>query len=278
MISKVAPGVFVVDHECVEGKNGIVIGERAALAIDTGIAPQEGQAMADFIRSRKHDPDRLAFTHGHGDHVLGSAAFLGAEVIASRQSPALMRQSLPQWAERAGVSPDDLEARIAWPNMTFVGGLYIDLGDKHVRLFGTPGHSPDSISAYVEEDRVLFAGDTVFSGILPSISNGDSRELQAALRMLSNMRVEVLVPGHGAVLQGVENVQEWLQWLIAYLERVQAFVRAGLEKGQESEAIVALAEYGHLVGDRVPMDAHNMFERHRNVVVKIVQEEAEDGE
>ena len=53
MLTEVAPGVFGVDHRVAAGKNGIVSGERAALAIDTGHYPDERQAMADFIRARE---------------------------------------------------------------------------------------------------------------------------------------------------------------------------------------------------------------------------------
>jgi hypothetical protein len=52
MLTEVAPGVFGVDHRVAAGKNGIVSGERAALAIDTGHYPDEGQAMVDFPGQR----------------------------------------------------------------------------------------------------------------------------------------------------------------------------------------------------------------------------------
>ena len=49
-IHELALGVFSVDSRFVDGKNGIVIGKRAALAIDGSNYEDEGAAMASFIR------------------------------------------------------------------------------------------------------------------------------------------------------------------------------------------------------------------------------------
>jgi cyclase len=273
MLTEVAPGVFSVDHRVAAGKNGIVIGERAALAIDTGHYPDEGQAMADFIRAQGRAPDRLTFTHGHGDHILGSGGFLGAEVIAHVLTPSVMRGKLPMLAGRVGVSPEQLEAQIAWPTITFTGELRVDLGGKHVRLFPTPGHSEDSVSVYVEENHVLFGGDTVFSEIIPAIGDGDGAELESTLRALAEMDIEILVPGHGKIRHGTESVREWLGWLADYLARVRAFVRDELGRGQAPEVVADAVSYQRVVEGRLSPDKHGMVKRHRSTVEKIVREE-----
>ena len=53
--------------------------------------------MAEFIVQHGRSPDRLALTHAHGDHLLGSAAFRGAEVIAH-----MTTDSLVLWAWHPG--------------------------------------------------------------------------------------------------------------------------------------------------------------------------------
>jgi glyoxylase-like metal-dependent hydrolase (beta-lactamase superfamily II) len=76
-VTEVLPGLYTSDHQVAEGKNAIILGERGALAVDVGTYPEEGQIMADFIRSQGYTPNRVILTHGHGDHVLGGAAFAG---------------------------------------------------------------------------------------------------------------------------------------------------------------------------------------------------------
>lgn len=274
MITEIIPGVYTVDHAVAEGKNAIVVGQRAAWAIDAGTYATEGQAMVDFIRSLGRTPDRLLYTHGHGDHALGSGAFRGAvEIVAHALMPVECRRLLPMLAERAGKTQEELAAQIAWPTITFSHELTLDLGDRRLRLFPTPGHSQDGISVLLEEGKLLIAGDAVVTGIVPAIGDGDSRILQATLEGLAQREIEILVPGHGPVIYGQENVQDWLGWLTGYLRDVRDAVRQALDTSTQPEEIVGGIDYDHFVGDRLPKDRHGMPKRHANTVQKIVQEE-----
>ncbi len=277
MFTEIVPGVFSVTHRFVEGQNGIIIGTERALAIDACNYPDEGQAMADFIRAQGREPNSLVLTHGHGDHILGGAAFVGAEVFAHVATPEVIYEQLPGWAERSGKSVALLEAETIWPTITFTDELRIDLGGKHARLFATPGHSRDGICIYVEEDCVLFTGDTVTTGIVLAIGNGDSIELESSLRKLAGMEIEVLVSGHGPVLYGNERVRGWLNWLVDYLSGVRAFVKEALNQGLEPEAVADAVDYEKFIGDRLPINKHNMPKRHRNTVQKIIEEEWKFG-
>jgi len=274
MFTEVAPGVFSAEHQVAEGKNAIVFGARGVLAIDAGMYLEEGQAMADFIRRRGREPERFALTHGHGDHVLGARPLAEGEVFAHAATPAVIRRQVPGWAERQKKSEDEVEAEIAWPTVTFSEELRIDLGGRMVCFFPTPGHSEDSVSALVEGERVLIGGDAVVTGIVPAIGDGDSAVLEASLRRLTEMEIEVLLSGHGPVLYGVERVRDWIQWEANYLAGVRERVRAALEGGAAPEAAADAAEFDELIGDRLPADRHGMPRRHRSTVEKIVAEEA----
>ena len=157
--------------------------------------------------------------------------------------------------------------------MTFRDELWIDLGDKTVWVFHTPGHSEDGVSVYVMEDRVLFSGDTVVTGIVPAIGNGNSEEMEASLRRLTQLEIEVLVSGHGAPLRGADRVQDWLRWQTGYLSAVRAQVRDALKGGQGPVEAAGTVDFGTFVGDRLPADQHGMPGRHRATVDKIVEEE-----
>ena len=274
MIREIIPGVYTADHAVAEGKNAIVVGQRAVWAIDAGTYAAEGQEMADFIRSLGRTPDRLLYTHGHGDHALGSGAFRDAlEIVAHELMPVECRRLLPLLAGRAVKRPEELAAQIAWPTITFSHELTLDLGDRRLRLFPTPGHSQDGISVLLEEEKLLIDGDAVVTGIVPAIGDGDSRILQATLEGLAQREIEILVPGHGPVIYGRGNVQDWLSWLADYLGNVRAAVRQALDAGTPPAEIVEGVEYNRFVGDRLPKDRHGMPKRHANTVRKIVEEE-----
>jgi glyoxylase-like metal-dependent hydrolase (beta-lactamase superfamily II) len=271
MFTEVAPDVYVAEHRLVEGKNAIVFGRRGALAVDACNYTDEGEAMAAFIRRVGRTPDRLALTHAHGDHILGSGAFRGADVYAHGAAPTTIEKHLPMWAERYfGGSTSAAEAAIVRPNVLFNGELRIDLDGKTVRLFGTPGHCPDAACAFFEEDGVLCGGDTVVTGIVPAIADGDSRLLEQTLRQLAALEVDVLIPGHGPVLRGRRVICEHLEWMIAYLSGLRDVVEQCLDDGPE--AVLAAAEYARFVGDRLSREPHGMLRRHGMVVTKIIEE------
>jgi cyclase len=270
---EVAPGIVTLDHSVAEGKNGIVFGSRRTLVIDTGTHAHEGEALAAAIRERGRTPDLVALTHGHGDHVRGGGVFRGAEVFAHALTEGLVRTELPRWSAQTGLPPAEMAAALPWPTVTFTDSVRIDLGGKHARLFHTPGHSPDSSCAYVEEDRVLFGGDTAVTGIVPAFANGSSRTLQTTLHALAAMDVEVLVPGHGPVLHGAARVRDWLLWLAGYLAAARRAVQRGLAAGRSHDAIADSAGFDEHVADRLPRDKHGMVQRHRTTVERLLAEE-----
>lgn len=243
MPTEIAPGIFTTDHQVADGKNAIIFGQRRAVAIDTGTYSEEGQEMVDFIRAQGRGPDMLLLTHGHGDHVLGSEPFKGAEVIAHDLCATEMNRLLPGLAKRKGISFETLAAQIVWPTLTFNNELTLDLGDKTLWLFPTPGHSQDGISIYVREDKLLIAGDSVVTSIVPAIGNGDSRTLQASLARLMLLEIEIMVPGHGEVVLGRAHVQDCLAWPIAYLGQVRATVQDALARGIPSDEVIGLVDY-----------------------------------
>lgn len=229
--------------------------------------------MATLITENGHAVDRLALTHGHGDHVLGALPLIGGEVYAHRLTPAKIASQLTRFAEKWETTEQDARSRLPWPTVTYSEELWLDLGDKHLWMFPTPGHSDDGVSIYVEEDRLLYSGDSVVNGIVAAIGDGDSRILETSLTRLLEVDIKVLVPGHGHTIEGRDAVQDWLTWQGGYLRAVRDKVREMLSDGASAAATAEAVTYGDFIGERLPVDRHGMPKRHRNTVDKIVQEE-----
>ena len=276
MPQEIAAGVFTLDHRVVEGKNAVIFGARGALAIDCGTDPEEGKASLNLVRSRRAESVWLAMTHCHGDHALGSGCFREAasEAIAHDAFAANLRRHLERRAARGGQSAETVGARLAWPTVTFSDELRLDLGGKTVRFLHTPGHSADSVCAYLEEDGILFGGDTVVTCIPPAFGDGDSRELEDSLGRLRQLDVETLVPGHGGVLRGAGQIQAHLSWLGEYLAASREAVES-MRRGDRDawvEAALEAAPVERLYGYHVPMERHGNRERHRATLGKLVDE------
>lgn len=276
MITELCPGVYTADHTVAEGKNGIVFTERGAIAIDVGLKPEEGRAMADFILERGFQPNRVILTHGHSDHVLGGEVFAEAEVYAHSRVIDEIRTGMKRYAQAKDLSYEDVLAGVLWPTVTFRDELFMNMGDKRLHLFPTPGHSADHTSVYVEEDRVLFAGDTIVTGIVPAIFY-DSEALEKSLEKIADMAVDILVAGHGPVLHGSDAIHDWLRWELSYLRNVRAFVRDELQREPTtpSAEVAQRADFDSFIEGRLPPGKFGMVRRHQNTVVKICDEQRE---
>ena len=96
-----------------------------------------------------------------------------------------------------------------------------------MRLIHAPGHTEDSVMVYVEDERVLFAADTMMP--VPSIVDGDIDMLKESLQKVAALPVENMVQGHGEVILRGE-VKSMVDISLAYLGSIEKLVAQALKK------------------------------------------------
>ena len=71
----------------------------------------------------------------------------------------------------------------------------------------TPGHTSGSVCYYEEEKRILFTGDTVYAkGTISDLSySGNYGSYIKSLNTLNSLKVDTMLPGHGAISTDVEE-------------------------------------------------------------------------
>jgi glyoxylase-like metal-dependent hydrolase (beta-lactamase superfamily II) len=107
--------------------------------------------------------------------------------------------------------------------LRFANGKTIrfESGGLHFRIIDSSGaHSPDDIMLFVEEDRVLFAGDLFFSGRIPFVGNADSKAWLAAMDQMLQVRPLVVIPGHGAASDHPQESMQLTRDYLTYLRQV----------------------------------------------------------
>ena len=190
---------------------GFVVTDDGVVVFDALGTPALGRAMLDAIRKITVAPiRRVIVSHYHADHVYGLQPLqrAGAEIWAYRKGEAYFTSGLAE--ERLRQRRNDLfpwvdeHTRVIAPDRWIDGDIDFRLGGVTFRLVYSGGaHSPEDLMMYVVEDRLLYAGDLIFSGRIPYVGNGDSKGwLQAANRMLA-LSPAVVVPGHGPVSRDV---------------------------------------------------------------------------
>ncbi|MEU2771576.1 MBL fold metallo-hydrolase [Streptomyces sp. NPDC007162] len=192
---------------------GLVLGAGPALMVDAGSSLAEGarlrtqaQALAD--RRVTH----LALTHPHFDHVLGAAAFAGADLYAAVGAEAVLahdREGLRLDAVRNGLPASEAEEAadaLPAPRHLVSGEWTLDLGDGRQALLANvgPGHTAHDLVVLVPGDpEVVFCGDLVEeSGDPQAGPDAVPSQWPAALDRLLTLGGEraLYVPGHGAVV------------------------------------------------------------------------------
>ncbi|MFF8829535.1 MBL fold metallo-hydrolase [Streptomyces sp. NPDC015131] len=196
-----------------DATTALVVGEAGALLYDTGATLREGaaiRAQAQALMGGRR-VTHVALSHPHFDHVLGTAAFAGAEVYGAVGVDALLsggRDSLRNDAVRHGVAEADaVEATdvLVVPHHRVCGEWTIDLGGRQVLLANVgPGHSGHDLAVLVPGPRpVVLCGDLVEeSGDPQAGSDAVPSRWPAALDRLLELGGEdaLYVPGHGAVV------------------------------------------------------------------------------
>jgi cyclase len=204
---------------------GVITGPDMAVVIDTLALPEETRQLRTFIDRELRLPVRYIInTHYHADHSWGNSFFPEAQVISHRTTYELLktRGAASLEAERKE-NPSLRDVKIVLPTFTFEeGDLTLQVGKKTLTIFPLPGHSADSIAVLVEEDRILFCGDTFMA--LPTLVDGNIDDMIASLKKISKMGLENLVPGHGEiVLRG--EIDAAVRSNLNYLNEIRKVVR-----------------------------------------------------
>jgi cyclase len=129
------------------------------------------------------------------------------------------------------------------PTRTFEGEMSVSVGSKTVGLIQVgPAHTRGDVLVHVPGDRTVFTGDILFIDGTPIMWAGPVQNWIDACRLIVEMDVETVIPGHGPITdkRGVAAVQ-------GYLEYVRDEARKRYDAGMdafEAAKDIALGDYG----------------------------------
>ncbi len=226
---RVADDIYVFTSELyAQVTAGAIVTSEGAILIDTLAYPEETSQIKNFLEKRLGCPVRTVInTHYHADHTFGTYLFEDALVVGHALCRDLLdtrgRKSIEEAKRNASEFAD---VRVVLPSMVFkTGTLTVHLGNKTVELWHSPGHSPDSVVAYVREDRILFAADTMMP--IPYFVDGSYADFIRSLEALRGKGFECVVQGHGEVILRGE-VEAKLDSDLEYLARIRQQVEKAL--------------------------------------------------
>jgi glyoxylase-like metal-dependent hydrolase (beta-lactamase superfamily II) len=218
-----------------------VVTREGIVVIDTLPFPVETSEMIEYLEALGQGPIKyLVNTHWHGDHTNGNYLFDDSiELVCHRKCQLAMLEWSQLALDEAKENSPLLETvTIRIPEVVFdEGDLVLHVGSKSIELTLTPGHTADSTIAYVREDKVLLAADTVMP--VPYFVWGSRHDFKTSLKFLKDYNLESIVQGHGEVLLRGE-IPGALESSIRYLEVLEQKVSEIIEKGRGKEALEKL--------------------------------------
>ena len=200
-----------------QSTNVYLVGRGQTLTVDSGEALDRYRWMLRgyLAAVEKAEIAVAAVTHHHADHsgnLKWAREVFGADVAIPANGRRLLRGRLPARGVRSLSDGETVE---------------LD-GGVRLRALAAPGHSVDSFCFYLEEEGVLFTGDTMLGSTTTTVA--DLAAYRATLRRLADLpHLRVICPGHGPL---VMDPRERLRAYVDHRDAREAQILAALERGR----------------------------------------------
>lgn len=156
------------------------------------------QKIIEWINSEGLKPTAILLTHGHFDHIMGVAGVkkeYNIPIYASKDEVEVLANPQINVSTMMGAYLSMKADKL------FSDGDVLELAGMKLKVISTPGHTIGSVCFYMEEEKVLISGDTLFEASVgrSDFPTGSSRQLIGSIKT----RLFVLpddtdvFPGHG---------------------------------------------------------------------------------
>lgn len=213
---------------------GLIEIDEGAVLIDAGGSYRGAKQLHAAIRDLTDRPVTLVINTGGQDHrwmgngywsEQGARIVAAAAAVADQQARASMQMTMLSQLIGEGLAGTDP----VYASETFEDRLDLDVGGRSIEIVQpAPAHTPGDAFVWLPEERVVFAGDIVFTerllGVLDVSNSAGWLEAFEAMAALSPLHV---VPGHGDPATLERARADTYDYLANLRDRMRAHIDAG---------------------------------------------------
>lgn len=193
-------------------KSFLVEGDRDVAVLDTGMGVGD---FAGLVHARSDRRPLVLQSHAHWDHIGASFRFERVRIHESEAQSLRLGLSNEEFAPKFGPGGIELDGLPAdfHPQHAFIPGTEpsgwlaqgdeIDLGNRILDVYHTPGHTSGGITLFDRTTRTLFPGDAINLGRIYLFSeSSDPARWYETVRLLRDLAAEAstIRPSHGPAI------------------------------------------------------------------------------
>lgn len=180
---------------------------KEAMVVDPGGEPEKIAEALDILDANLK---YIFLTHCHADHIGGISKLKelkGGKILISRDDSEGLYNEEISLAYYINMQNPELEA-----DSRVDDNDLIHIGDLEFKIISTPGHTKGGLSLYCEKERLLFSGDTMFSGTWgrTDLPTGNFVEIMDSItnKLMTLLDETIVYPGHGktTMIQDERNI------------------------------------------------------------------------
>jgi glyoxylase-like metal-dependent hydrolase (beta-lactamase superfamily II) len=162
--------------------------------------------VLSYIDKKELSLEKVLLTHSHYDHTEGISLIKEKkDVLIYIHKLDKKTLETPEKIPFIG-KPASFKADVLLED-----GDIIDVGQIKIKVIHTPGHTPGSSCFYIEKEKILISGDTLFKNSMGRVDfpSSNPSDMWESLKKLSKLPKDtIVIPGHGS--QTTIEKESWM--------------------------------------------------------------------
>lgn len=238
--------------------NVALIETRDSLVLfDSGYA-SIGVVLKDVLPTLSKKPLKtIILSHTHVDHSYGARELVklpsrprviaSAEMLKAIDTDLRLGGSIGRYNNQPLSLQPATKADIVVPDETFEGRKTYKIGGEIFEVVHAPGETEDQVWLSIPGRKTIVTAD-YYQGFLPNAGNGKRmqryiEEWTAAYREMAALKPEIMLPMHGAAIDGADKIVPTLTTYADAFDHITTQVVTRLNAGERKDVIAASIDW-----------------------------------